>query len=93
MTAARSKGLRIGLALGSGSARGWAHLGVLRALSADGIAPDLICGCSIGALVGAAALWLLQLLRGGLIEGPTAAERAAGAPVLAVVPHGIPRAR
>ncbi|MCB1909017.1 MAG: patatin-like phospholipase RssA [Rhodocyclaceae bacterium] len=55
MTAARSKGLRIGLALGSGSARGWAHLGVLRALSADGIAPDLICGCSIGALVGAAA--------------------------------------
>lgn len=45
----------IGLALGSGSARGWAHLGVLRALEADGIRPDLICGCSIGAFVGAAA--------------------------------------
>lgn len=46
---------RIGLALGSGSARGWAHLGVLRALEAEGIRPDLICGCSIGAFVGAAA--------------------------------------
>ena len=46
---------RIGLALGSGSARGWAHLGVLRALAKEGIAPDVICGCSIGAFVGAAA--------------------------------------
>lgn len=42
----------IGLALGSGLARGWAHIGVLRALLAAGIAPDLICGTSIGALVG-----------------------------------------
>ncbi len=46
---------RLGLALGSGSARGWAHLGVLRALDKVGIRPDLICGCSIGAFVGAAA--------------------------------------
>ncbi|MCB1886871.1 MAG: patatin-like phospholipase RssA [Rhodocyclaceae bacterium] len=46
---------RIGLALGSGSARGWAHLGVLQALERDGIRPDVICGCSIGAFVGAAA--------------------------------------
>src|SRR5690606_24058631 len=45
----------IGLALGSGAARGWAHLGVLRALEAEGIVPDLIAGCSIGAFVGAAA--------------------------------------
>lgn len=45
---------RLGLALGSGSARGWAHLGVLRALEREGIHPDLICGCSIGAFVGAA---------------------------------------
>ena len=44
---------RIGLALGSGSARGWAHIGVLRALEEQGIRPDLVCGCSIGALVGA----------------------------------------
>lgn len=46
---------KIGLVLGSGSARGWAHLGVLRALEQNGIRPDVICGCSIGAFVGAAA--------------------------------------
>ena len=45
---------RIGLALGSGSARGWAHVGVIRALEQAGIRPDLVCGTSIGALVGAA---------------------------------------
>ena len=46
--------LRIGLALGSGSARGWAHIGVIKALEAIGIKPDVVCGTSIGALVGAA---------------------------------------
>lgn len=46
---------RVGLALGSGSARGWAHLGVIEALAREGIEPDVICGCSIGAFVGAAA--------------------------------------
>lgn len=45
---------RIGLALGSGSARGWAHIGVIRALEKAGIRPDIVAGCSIGALVGAA---------------------------------------
>lgn len=45
---------RIGIALGSGSARGWAHIGVIRALDQAGIRPDLVCGTSIGALVGAA---------------------------------------
>ncbi len=45
---------RVGLALGSGSARGWAHVGVIRALERAGIRPDLVCGTSIGALVGAA---------------------------------------
>ena len=44
----------IGLALGSGSARGWAHIGVIRALQQAGIQPDLVCGASIGAVVGAA---------------------------------------
>ena len=44
---------RIGLALGSGSARGWSHIGVLRALGRAGIEPDIVCGTSIGALVGA----------------------------------------
>ena len=43
---------RIGLALGSGAARGWAHIGVLHALTAAGIVPDVIAGCSVGALVG-----------------------------------------
>ncbi len=45
---------RIGLALGAGSARGWAHIGAIRALEDRGIKPDLVCGTSIGALVGAA---------------------------------------
>ena len=45
---------RLGIALGSGSARGWAHIGVLRALHEAGIEPDVVCGTSIGAFVGAA---------------------------------------
>lgn len=45
---------RIGLALGSGSARGWAHIGAIDALTEAGIHPDIVCGTSIGALVGAA---------------------------------------
>jgi len=49
-------GLKIGLALGSGAARGWAHIGVLRALEEIGVEPDVICGTSIGAVVGAAYL-------------------------------------
>jgi NTE family protein len=45
--------LKIGLALGGGAARGWAHIGVLRALHQAGIKPDIIAGTSIGAVVGA----------------------------------------
>jgi NTE family protein len=45
---------KVGLALGSGSARGWAHIGVIQVLREWGINPDIICGCSIGALVGGA---------------------------------------
>lgn len=48
--------MKIALALGSGAARGWAHIGVLRALDAAGIHADIICGTSVGALVGAAYL-------------------------------------
>lgn len=44
----------VGLALGSGSARGWAHIGVIQALEAAGIHADVVCGTSIGGLVGAA---------------------------------------
>ena len=45
---------RIGLALGAGSARGWAHIGAIRALEERGVRPDMVCGTSIGALVAAA---------------------------------------
>jgi NTE family protein len=44
---------RVGLALGSGSARGLAHIGVIRALEEAGIRPAVVCGASIGAAVGA----------------------------------------
>ncbi|MCW3174193.1 patatin-like phospholipase RssA [Shewanella subflava] len=44
----------IGLALGSGAAKGWAHIGVLEGLAELGVYPDKIAGCSVGALVGAA---------------------------------------
>jgi NTE family protein len=46
---------KLGLVLGSGAARGWAHIGALRALEEAGVVPDVICGCSIGAFVGSAA--------------------------------------
>ncbi|WDR05816.1 patatin-like phospholipase family protein [Devosia rhodophyticola] len=42
----------IALALGSGAARGWAHIGVIDALVEAGIKPDIVCGTSLGALVG-----------------------------------------
>jgi NTE family protein len=44
--------LKIGLALGGGAARGWSHIGVMRVLEREGIVPDVIAGCSIGAVVG-----------------------------------------
>jgi NTE family protein len=48
----KSGGPSIGLVLGSGAARGFAHIGVMRALLAHGIKPDIIVGTSMGALVG-----------------------------------------
>jgi len=42
----------IGLVLGSGAARGFAHIGVVRALIDHGITPDIIVGTSVGALIG-----------------------------------------
>lgn len=64
--------LKVGLALGSGAARGWAHIGVLKALEKAGIKADIVVGTSIGALVGASYLsgrieqlenWLANLNR------------------------------
>ena len=43
---------KIGLALGGGVARGWAHIGIMRVLMEEGIRPDIIAGTSIGAVVG-----------------------------------------
>ncbi|MBQ8829073.1 MAG: patatin-like phospholipase family protein [Burkholderiaceae bacterium] len=45
--------MKIGIALGSGSARGFSHIGVLEVLLENGIIPTVVAGCSIGAIVGA----------------------------------------
>lgn len=45
--------IRIGLALGGGAARGFAHIGVIKVLEAQGIVPDVVAGTSAGSLVGA----------------------------------------
>lgn len=50
---ANHEGPVVGLALGSGSARGWSHIGVIQQLHAMGIRPRVVAGTSIGALVGA----------------------------------------
>ena len=48
-----SKTVKLGLALGGGAARGFAHIGVIKALEAQGIIPDIVVGTSAGAVVGA----------------------------------------
>ena len=53
MAVGRGQDLKVGLALGSGSARGWAHIGVIKALAEAGVRVDFVAGTSIGALVGA----------------------------------------
>ncbi|GAC1405776.1 MAG: patatin-like phospholipase family protein [Burkholderiaceae bacterium] len=45
--------MRIGLVLGGGAARGFAHIGVIKALESQGIVPDIVVGTSAGSLVGA----------------------------------------
>lgn len=52
VTAPKAKPV-IGLALGGGSAKGFAHIGVIKALEAQGIVPDLVIGTSAGSVVGA----------------------------------------
>ena len=51
--AAIIKPVKIGLALGGGAARGFAHIGVIKVLEAQGITPDIVVGTSAGAVVGA----------------------------------------
>jgi len=64
--------VRIGLALGGGAARGWSHIGIIQALEEMGLRPDVVAGCSIGSIVGAAQAagnlaelkdWVLSLRR------------------------------
>jgi predicted acylesterase/phospholipase RssA/CRP-like cAMP-binding protein len=52
--ARRASGRALGLVLGGGGARGFAHIGMLRALAEDGIEVDLVGGTSIGALIAGA---------------------------------------
>ena len=44
------------MALGSGASRGWSHIGILKGLLREGIEPDVVCGTSVGAIIGAAYL-------------------------------------
>jgi len=44
---------KLGIALGGGAARGWAHIGVLKTLVEAGLEPDIVAGTSIGAVAGA----------------------------------------
>lgn len=78
---------KLGLALGSGVARGWAHLGVLRALERYGYRPDVIAGTSVGALVGGTYLaghaealedWTRGLTKVGVMSYLDFRVRAAG---------------
>jgi NTE family protein len=49
----QARKIKIGLVLGGGAARGFAHIGVIKALEAQGIYPDIVVGTSAGSLVGA----------------------------------------
>ena len=49
-------GPTLGLVLGSGASRGWSHIGVIKALLKEGIEPDIVCGTSVGAMIGACYL-------------------------------------
>jgi NTE family protein len=68
---------RVGLALSSGVARGWAHIGVIRALTRLGVPFDIVAGCSAGALVGGCHLaqqldqlekWAVSLSRSRVVR-------------------------
>jgi len=76
---------RIGLALGSGSARGWAHIGVVKALAEAGVRVDCVAGTSIGSLVGAV------LASGKLASLETVVRELDWMKALALFDIGLPR--
>ncbi|HEY0663047.1 MAG TPA: patatin-like phospholipase family protein, partial [Thiobacillaceae bacterium] len=53
VAAPAKKPIKVALALGGGAARGFAHIGVIKALEAQGIVPDIVVGTSAGSVVGA----------------------------------------
>ena len=57
----------IGLALGSGSARGWAHIGVLRALTEAGLKPDIVADDKLRPIFGADSVGMFKLA--GIVGG------------------------
>src|SRR5579863_10232427 len=48
----RPRRAKVGVVLGAGAARGWAHIGAMQELDALGLRPDVVVGSSIGSLVG-----------------------------------------
>jgi NTE family protein len=92
----------IGLALGGGAARGFAHIGVLRTLLAHGIKPDVIVGTSIGAVVGGCYAggqldvfenWSRGLTRRGILSyldiSLTGSGLIAGAKIMALLDNAL----
>lgn len=104
-TAAPGRPARWGLALGGGSARGFAHIGVLKALEQAGLRPDIIVGTSAGALIGAFAAsgqpmtqieeLALRLRDGDIADFASAGKRGmlAGEALWRVVNDGLKGAR
>lgn len=67
----------IALALGSGASRGWSHIGVIKALLREDIEPDIVCGTSVGAIIGGSYVagnlekledWVLGSTRGDVLR-------------------------
>ena len=79
-------GLTVGLALGGGGAKGYAHIGVVRALERLGVPFDCVAGCSIGAplAAGVAAGWSLDAIRGG-VDSISEKARRPNVPLVSVL--------
>ena len=77
----RSKALKVALVLGGGGLKGFAHIGVFRALAEMGIEPAVVAGTSIGALIGAAYARGMPVAEMAAVRGPrsTLAVRNFGA--------------
>jgi NTE family protein len=84
--ARKTAGLAVGLALGAGGAKGYAHIGVVRALQEAGVPFDSVTGCSIGAplAAGVAAEWTLDEIRGAL-DAVSAKAMRPNVPVVSIL--------